>query len=118
MAAFKRNLRITAGDDFTKQFTHKIGDDPATATPFDFTGCTARLQVRQSINAAAAVDISTGSGITLGGAAGTIDILIPRAVTSTLAFKTGIWALEVTLADGLVRTLIEGQVTVLPEIVR
>lgn len=115
MAAFKRNLRITVGDDFEKRYYYKPGTPPVG---FDFTGCTARLQIRPNLAGAAVIDLTTANGgITLG-ADGAIDIYISKTLTSALTLKLGIWALEITFTNNRVRTLIEGQVSVSPEIVR
>lgn len=117
MAAFKSNIRITQGDTLTKNWTYKAGASGAE-TAVDLTGCTARMQIRTSATAATAlVTLTTeDGGITLGGAAGTIEVLIGADVTADFTFKQAVYDLEITFANGHKRTLIAGNVYVTPEI--
>src|SRR2546421_629075 len=108
------NLTATRGDDLRRTLTWKAGSPPA---PVDLTGCTAKLQARDVLGNLK-VDISTtanaNGSITLGGAAGTIAVYISHAATA-LAADDYLYDLQITLANGDVRTLVNGTVTILPE---
>ena len=63
----------------------------ANGIPIDFTGCTAKMRVRQTQDPASATifSISTGSGeIALGGAAGTVSITISAALDVAITMGT------------------------------
>lgn len=101
------NLVIPCGTDWTRIFTYK---DPAGAL-INLTGYHARMQFRASVDAATAIlslgDESPLSGITLGGALGTIQVDLTHAQLtegsggldlSTITADPG-WLLE-TFDDG------------------
>lgn len=69
----KIKLTIYQGATFRKRLTWKA----LSGTPIDLTGCTARMQVRSEVESdAVLLSLTTeNSGITLGGATGTIDLL-------------------------------------------
>ena len=117
MAAFKVSLSIDQGADFSKLVTWKAGT-PAVAV--NLTGCTAEAQVRATIDSPTVLlSLSTVSNtIVLGGVAGTIEIVVPRALTEGVAWRSGVYDLELTLANGKKRRLLSGAVTISPEITR
>jgi hypothetical protein len=117
MAAAKIKLSIDQGATFTKTVTWKTGKP---AQPVDLTGCTARMQVRESIDAdAVLLSLSTTDGrIALGGAAGTISLRVEAEETAAITWKAGVYDLEVEFADGTVRRLLSGSVSVSPEVTR
>lgn len=96
-------------ETFTRRLTWKTGASRATAEPVDLRGCTGKMQVRDPSNANAVVLTFTTSNatMTLGGIAGTIDLLQTVAVMSTLAGKSYQADLLITLADAVtVRNLV------------
>lgn len=117
MAASKINLAVDQGATYTKRVTWKTGKP---ATPVDLTGASARMQVRAKVDSP---DIllsltSPDGGITLGGAAGTVDIRIEATATAGFQWKSGVYDLEIQFADGTVRRLLAGSVAVSPEVTR
>jgi hypothetical protein len=79
------------------------------------------MQVRQRHTSEdpAALNLTTeNGGITLGGAAGTIAIVAAATSTGDITFKRGVYDLEMISASGIVTRLIEGVVTVTPEVTR
>ncbi len=65
------------------------------------------------------VSLTSGSGITLGGAAGTIAILISATTTAALTAPfSGVYDLELVSAGGVVTRLLQGAATVSPEVTR
>lgn len=89
-------------------------------TPIDLTGFTAELQVRATYpETTAALTLTDGAGITLGGAAGTIQIHITAAQTLALAAKT--WVYDLRLVDGVggeAYRVLEGSFLVTPAVTR
>lgn len=114
----KINLTIYQGATFRNLSTWKAGDP--TPTPVDLTGCTARMQIRQTVAASTAYATLTteNGGIILGDDAGTVEIYISDEDTAAYSWTTGFYDLEIEFPSGEVRRLIEGKVTVKPEVTR
>jgi len=117
MAAFKVPLKIDQGATFRKSVTWKAG---TPAAPVDLTGCTARMHVRSEVKSATVLlDLTTANGgITLGGAAGTVDLYLTDDQTTAITWTSAVYDLEVEFANGDVRRLLYGSVTVSPEVTR
>jgi len=88
--------------------------------PVDLTGYTAKMQVRpQTENGAPVLDLSTGgSGITLGGASGTILVTAPAATTRAIAPGEYVYDLELTSPTGVVTTIVAGTFTLFADVTR
>lgn len=121
MASFHLPLVIVQGEPLDKRLTWKLRptpqDEPA---PIDLTDCQAQLQVRatvQSPQLLVALDTADGS-ITLGGAAGTIRLLLTQAQTAAITWQTGVYDMKIVHADGTHRRLLHGTVTVLRQVTR
>lgn len=100
------NYNITAyqGATFKLNMTYSVG-----GTAVNLTNYTAAMQVRENAGATATVlNLSTGSGITLGGTAGTIEII---ASANTMGSATpGFYAYDLELnSGGEVTRLLQGQ---------
>jgi hypothetical protein len=117
MAAFKLNLKIDQGATFQKIVTWKTG---TPAAPVDLTGCTARMQIRARLtDALALLTLTTeNGGIALGGDTGTITMTITAAATTLLTWASGVYDLEIIFANGTIRRLLYGSVSVSPEVTR
>jgi len=93
----------------------------AGGSAVDLTGYDARMQVRESYDSEHVIlDLVAGTGITLGGTAGTI--YLEADATTTAAFdgvpnKQFIYDLELENA-GVVTRLVEGTFTINPEVTR
>lgn len=115
MPAGKTDLYVEKGATFATTLTWRDVNN----NPVDLTGYTARLQIRR---AAAAEDVlvglTSGAGLTLGGAAGTIAVRIEATVTAAIPADAGVYDLELQAADGTVTRLVEGTVTFSPEVTR
>jgi hypothetical protein len=121
MPAAKYNMTIEKGSTFNPVFTWKN----AAGVLMDLTGYKARMQIRSDIDATIKlVDLSTEHNppeIVLGGAAGTIAITIPAALTTTLPGDDGVYDLEVyygTVPNEVVTRLLEGKVKFSAEVTR
>lgn len=102
----------------TYRLTLEWRDD--SGAPVDLTGCTARLQARQTYDATAVLlDLSTTSGgITLGGVTGKIDLLVTDEVTSALSGGGGKYDLEIYHPSGDTTCLIRGHWAFTPGVTR
>ena len=107
------DLVCPQGASFDKTFTWTIG-----GTAVNLTGYTAAMQVRVGFDTATTlVSLTNGSGITLGGTAGTIGVAISAAVTTVL--DAGSYAYDLELYSGsTVTRLLQGAFTVTPGVTR
>lgn len=119
MPAFKLNLVIDQGATFTKEVTWKTGT-PTSSTAVDLTGCTARMQIRESVEEEAVlIELTTENGrITLGDELGTVSMFVEADDTAALDFIAGVYDLEIVFADGRVRRLVAGTVKLSKEVTR
>jgi hypothetical protein len=107
--------------DYTLTWTTTAG---SVTTPVDLTGYTARMQVRETQSSTATVlSLTSGTGITLGGTAGTI--LLEASATTTAGIATSInpqnqfvYDLELVSGAGYVTRLVEGNFFIDPEVTR
>jgi hypothetical protein len=103
------NIAVTVGDSLYRSLTWKTG--PANALQLvNLTGATAKMRVQTTAGVALFTISTTASAtgsITLGGAAGTIQIHVTPA-GNTIAVGKHDYDLEITLASGDVHTLLSG----------
>lgn len=118
MAAFKLNLKIDQGATFRKLVTWKVGPPPGTVV--DLTGCTARMHARTKVSdAAVLLDLTTtNGGLVLGDALGTVEIKLTAAQTAAITWTSAVYDLEVEFGNGDVRRLLQGSISVSPEVTR
>ena len=110
--AYIANLYVEAGATFSRVITYT----DSSGELVDLTGYTAELQVRETVDSATAILTKVP---TLGGALGTISWAFTPAETATLTASKYAYALELTkTADSTVTRLVEGALTVSPEVVR
>lgn len=116
--ALGNRFDIEINQGATYQLTVTWKDSAGTA--INLTGYTARMQVRETYSSASTiVSLTDASGITLGGAAGTIAILISATTTAALTAPfSGVYDLELVSAGGVVTRLLQGAATVTPEVTR
>ena len=110
------DITINQGATFELTVTWK----DSTGAAINLTGYSARMQVRETYSSASTiVSLTNGSGITLGGSAGTIAILISATTTAALTAPfSGVYDLELVSASGVVTRLLQGAATVSPEVTR
>ena len=115
MPAGTYDLTVECGATFDTTFTWTTSAGSAV----NLSGYTARLQIRESVDAAATlVSLTSSSGITLGGAAGTIQVVISATATAAITARTGVYDLELVSGGGVVTRLLEGSVVFVPEVTR
>lgn len=118
------NITCQAGATFGRTLTLKYPDpgtpesDP-TYLLWDFTGYTARMQVRRTVDSSTIlISLTTeNSRITLGGVTGMVELFITSDDTSAIT-SSGVYDLEIIASDGIVSRLIQGDFTVVPEVTR
>lgn len=116
MTAATRDITIEQGATFTYPLIYKDSE----GTPVNLTGYTARMQVRRSkASDVAVLTLTTENGsITLGGAAGTINVVASAENTAAITIKVGVYDLELVSPSGNVKRLIEGEVTISQEVTK
>jgi hypothetical protein len=116
MAAANYDITIEQGATFQLNIVWKAPN----GTPIDLTGYTARMQVREKVSSTATLlSLTTeNGGIALGGAAGTIAVTAAATLTDDITTKRGVYDLELVSSGGVVTRLIEGCVTISPEVTR
>ena len=108
------NLTIYQGATFDQTFTVTQG-----GTALNWTGYSANLQVREAADSTAyLLSLSSGSGITLGGTAGTIALLISNVDTASLSAGSYAYDLELISGSSAVTRLLQGAVNVIGNVTR
>lgn len=110
------NLVIEQGATFDPVLTWK----DQNGALIDLTGFTARMQIRDTVDAPDTLhELTTeNGGIALGGGAGTITLSISAADTAAFDFEQAVYDLEVEAANGNVTRLLRGVVTLSKEVTR
>jgi hypothetical protein len=107
------NITCPQGATWDRTFTVNVG-----STRLNLTGYTAAMQVRESADAGTAIiSLTNGSGITLGGTAGTIDVVISSAQTAGAASGSYSYDLELN-SGGTITRLLEGSFNVTGNVTR
>lgn len=108
------NLVCYQGASFDYSLTWRTN-----GTAVNLTGYSARMQVRESYDSGTAVvSITSGTGITLGGTAGSIILELTPTTTAGVASGQYVYDLELQTSGGYVTRLLEGNFTVDPEVTR
>jgi hypothetical protein len=116
MTAATNNFVIDQGANWFVTFVYK----DAAGTPINLTGYTAGLQIRDTY-ADSTTDLSLTSpsgGITITAATGTIAVTATAAQTGAIAAGNYVYDLEITSAGGIVTRLVQGKISVSPQVTR
>jgi hypothetical protein len=113
------DLTIYQGATFKKSW--KIVET-GTTEAIDLSGYTARMQVREKIKSPEFyLELTTANGgitITVGEEDTTIDLYIDAETTAGITAARGVYDLEIIDTSGEVFRLMQGKVTVSPEVTR
>jgi hypothetical protein len=122
MTAVRKALYIEQGATFTLGFNWytagtPIDGVPQQGDPYDLTGWLARMQLRKTQQSPILLSASTTDGrITLGGTTGRVDIKFADEDTDALTTTSCLYDLELEDPQGNVYRLLEGGVTISPNI--
>lgn len=116
MAAANYDFEIEQGSDLLKPFVWK----DSTGTPVDLSNYTAKLQVRRSASSPDVLfEMSTANGrISIIPSTGKVILIFKSTDTSPLTWKQGKYDLDLISAAGTVKRLLQGSITISPEITR
>ena len=113
MSAGYHDVVIEQGATFSLSLTYK----DSTGAAINLTGFTARSKFKTSYSGTVVANLTSSSGITLGGAAGTIVLTISATDTAAItAPSSGVYDLEIVSSGGVVTRLLEGKYNVTPEV--
>jgi hypothetical protein len=108
------NFTIEQGATFNLLMTWRIDN-----VPVNLTGYTARLQARIDVDETDTIlSLTTGAGITLGGAAGTISLDQTATQTALLPKGEYVYDLELQSSGGVVTRLLQGELNISAEVTR
>jgi hypothetical protein len=108
------NFTIEQGATFNLLMTWRI-DNVAV----NLTGYIARLQARIDVDETDTIlSLTTGAGITLGGAAGTISLNQTATQTALLPKGEYVYDLELQSSGGIVTRLLQGELNISAEVTR
>ena len=115
MTAAKLKLGLEQGATLRKLFTWK-----ADGVPVSLTGWTARMQVRESIDATDIIhELTTeNGGVILAAEPGAFTLYIGAADTAAFDFENAVYDLEFIAPNGDVTRLMQGEVTLSREVTR
>lgn len=105
--------------DTSRYSAYTSGGELLYHPPVNLTGYTARMNIRSTVDATTILHSLTteNSGIALGGAAGTVDLLISATNTALFTFGTAVYDLEL-ISGTVVTRLLSGNVTLSKEVTR
>lgn len=109
--AVKTNLIIDQGSSFNTTL-NVVNSEGA---PFNLTGYTGAAQMRKTYTSSTAYDFTVAIGDALGGA-----LVVSMSSTTTASIPAGryVYDVEITDAAGAVTRVVQGLVTVSPEVTR
>jgi hypothetical protein len=108
--ATKANIIIDQGTTFSTVIT--LADEDGNA--IDLTGYSANSQIRKHYSSSNSQSFS----VSLGGILGTVTLSLTSVQTSNLVAGRYVYDVEVTSSSNVVSRIVEGIVTVTPEVTR
>ena len=113
------NVTLYQGASFKQSFVWQYGETEETALPVDLTTATARAQVRQRYTSSTAyMEFTSDDDEIVLGVDGSIEINVGPEKTALVPSGNAVWDLELEWPDGDVCRLVQGKVTVSPEVTR
>src|SRR4051812_16052332 len=105
----KKSFTIWPGADFIYTLTYLSGDAGSSAV--DLSGWTGTMPIKNK-GGTTLMTLGIGSGLTLGGAAGTVNMHITAVETAALTWKTADYELFLTDLTSVTYILLRGTFTV------
>jgi hypothetical protein len=108
------DITLFQGADYDQTFTAS-----QDGTALNWTGYSARMQVRDSSDATAVLlSLTNGSGITLGGTAGTIAVAVTNAQSAAISAGSYAYDLELISGSSAVTRFLQGAFNVSGNVTR
>jgi hypothetical protein len=108
------NITLYQGADYDKTFTVT-----QNGTAINWSGYSARMQVRDGADSTAVLlSLTDGTGITLGGTAGTITVAITNAQSAAVSAGSFSYDLELISSSNFVTRLLQGSFNVVGNVTR
>lgn len=113
----KISLKIPQGTTYTHDFKY-VESDGTTVIPL--TGYTARLQMREEVADAGFFHEATteNGGIVVDEALGVVTLLISSTASAAFTIYKGWYDLEIVAPNAAVTRIVQGKVTIDPEVTR
>lgn len=108
--AIKANIVIDQGSDFSTEID--VLDE--AGEPVDLTGYTGAAQMRKHYTSSTATDFN----VSINAVAGTVTLSMNAATSSTVTPGRYVYDCELTSSSNVVSRLVEGIVTVTPQVTR
>lgn len=110
------DLRLNV--DTTRFAAYVSGGELLYHPPVDLSGFTARMTIREEIDSVTPIIAMTDGGgeIILGGANGTVELLLSATVTAAFDFETAVYDLELVSGTGVVTRLLSGNIVLSKEV--
>ena len=114
MPAVKYNIKIERGTDYSLPIRWGKNNTSGVFEPYDLTGCTARMQVREDYDSLATLDsLTTENGrIELDALNGKLTLVFSNAITTAAAWSDGVYQLEIDDSLGKVHRLASGTINI------
>ena len=110
MATVKKPDELYRGDTWVKQWQLKIA-----TVPIDLTGASARLYIRDKKKALVCEATTANAKITITELTGTVSANVPAAETELFKIEDHKYDLEITHADGTVKTYVSNTLKILED---
>jgi hypothetical protein len=119
MTPARIDLTIYQGTSYRLPLGWKTRVD-GVEVPVDLTGCTARMQIRRRLRSTEVeLDLGVAGYITIESPLeGRMAVDIPAEVTAAMAFRSGVYDIEIEFAGGEVYRFAQGAVRLVPEVTR
>lgn len=122
-------LTIDQGETFRLVLVYALpgATESDPPVPIDITGATGLMQVREKYGSPVLAEASSeNGGIVIEGAEGRINLMLTAAQTDSMGVKEGstkpresaLYDLEITLSGGDIKRVVEGTITIRPNITR
>lgn len=108
--AVKANIIIDQGTDFTT--TLNVTD--TDGNPVDLTGYTGAAQIRKHYSSATSFDFEVATGNT----SGEVVLSMNASVSNTIPYGRFVYDCELTDSSGSISRIVEGMVTISPQVTR
>lgn len=103
----KVNYELRRGDTFNPTLTYR----DSTSSVIDLTGYQARLDIKDEIDGTIIHSLTHLSGLALSSTSPNISIFIDEVDTALFTFEVAVYDLELTDNAGIVKTLMEGVIS-------